>query len=153
MLQLPNYLYHHLNKLSNNLLKYLFLFLVGGFSYFYIEILYRGYSHVSMIICGGLAIILCGGLNQFTHFKLSLIMQMILSTFIITGLEFITGYIVNIRLHLGVWDYSDMPYNLYGQICLSFSCIWMLLSLLCIFLDDFIRWKIFDEKKPEYRWW
>lgn len=153
MIQLPNYLYQHLHKISNSLFKYLFLFLVGGFSYFYIEIIYRGYSHFSMIICGGLAIILCGSLNQLTHFKLSLIMQMILSTFIITGLEFITGYIVNIRLQLGVWDYSDMPYNLYGQICLSFSCIWLLLSLLCIFLDDFIRWKIFDEKKPEYRLW
>lgn len=44
--------------------KYLFLFLIGGFSYFYLEILYRGFSHFSMIICGGLAFIFCGLINQ-----------------------------------------------------------------------------------------
>ncbi|MDE5778527.1 MAG: hypothetical protein K2I10_08530, partial [Lachnospiraceae bacterium] len=71
--------------------KYLFLFLVGGFSYFYIEILFRGYSHFSMIICGGLAFIFCGLINQLTHFRISLISQMIISMFIITGLDFITG--------------------------------------------------------------
>lgn len=133
--------------------KYLFLFLVGGFSYFYIEILFRGYSHFSMIICGGLAFIFCGLINQLTHFRISLISQMIISMFIITGLEFVTGLIVNIGLGWGVWDYSKMPYNLYGQICIAYSTIWLVLSLVCIWVDDLIRWKIFDEEKPVYRWW
>ncbi len=57
------------------LYKYLFLFLVGGFSYFYIEILFRGFSHFSMIVCGGLAFILCGLINQLMHFRISLITQ------------------------------------------------------------------------------
>lgn len=131
--------------------KYLFLFLIGGFSYFYIEIIYRGFSHFSMIICGGLALIFCGLLNQATHFHMSLITQMILSSLIITSLEFITGYIVNIRLGWNVWDYSYMPYNFLGQICLAFSLIWLVLSIVCIFLDDLIRWQIFDEEKPKYR--
>ena len=100
---------------SFHLYKYLFLFLVGGFTYFYIEILFRGYSHFSMIICGGLAFILCGAINQLMHFRISLVSQMILSSIIITGLEFVTGYLVNIRLHWNVWDYSKMPYNLHGQ--------------------------------------
>lgn len=132
--------------------KYLFLFLVGGFTYFYIEILFRGFSHFSMIICGGLAFIFCGLINQLMHFNISLITQMILSSIIITGLEFITGYIVNIKMNWHVWDYSDMSYNLYGQICLAYSLIWLVLSLVCIFADDFIRWKIFDEEKASYRW-
>ena len=140
-------------KILYHFFKYLFLFLTGGFTYFYIEILYRGYSHFSMIICGGLALIFCGGLNQLTHFRIPVILQMILSAVIITGLEFVTGYIVNMRMGLNVWDYSGMPYNLYGQVCLAFSFIWMILSLACIFIDDFIRWKIFDEEKAIYRWW
>ena len=130
--------------------KYLFLFLLGGFAYFYIEILFRGFSHFSMIICGGLAFILCGLINQLMHFRISLVSQMILSSVIITGLEFITGYIVNIRLHWNVWDYSMLPFNLYGQVCLLYSVIWLFLSLLCIFIDDFVRWKIFDEPKASY---
>lgn len=134
------------------LFKYLFLFLIGGFSYFYIEILYRGHSHFSMILCGGLAFIGCGMLNQVFPARFSFLTQMILSCIIITILEFLTGYIVNIKLGLAVWDYSNMPYNLYGQICLAFSIIWLVLSAVCIFMDDLIRWKIFDEEKMEYRW-
>ena len=133
-------------------LKYLFLFLIGGFSYFYIEILFRGHSHFSMIICGGLAFVCCGMLNQVLPIKLSFLTQLILSCLIITILEFITGYIVNIKLDWAVWDYSDMPYNLYGQICPAFSIIWLMLSAICIFTDDLIRWKIFDEEKVSYKW-
>ena len=139
--------------LSFHLYKYLFLFLVGGFAYFYIEILFRGYSHFSMIICGGLAFILCGAINQLMHFRISLVSQMILSSIIITGLEFVTGYLVNIRLHWNVWDYSKMPYNLHGQICVAYSAIWLILSLVCIFVDDLIRWKIFDEERARYYIW
>lgn len=137
---------------SSNFFKYLFLFLIGGFSYFYIEILYRGYSHFSMIICGGIAFICCGLINQQSYFKVPLLLQMFISMWIITGLEYITGYFVNIRFQWHVWDYSNLPYNLHGQICLIYSFIWFFLSLACIFLDDFIRWKIFDEKKTKYRW-
>ena len=133
------------------LTKYLFLFIVGGFSYFYIEILFRGFSHFSMIICGGLAFILCGLIDQVTQFRYSVITQMILSACIITLLELITGYIVNIRLHLNVWNYSGLPYNYHGQICAAYSFIWLLLSFVCIVVDDLIRWKIFDEDKPRYK--
>ena len=136
---------------TNTLLKYLFLFIVGGFSYFYMEILFRGFSHFSMIICGGFAFILCGLIDQVIKYNLSLISQMLISTCIITVLELITGYIVNIRLHLNVWDYSRLPYNFHGQICVAYSFIWLILSFLCITADDLIRWKIFDEEKPKYK--
>lgn len=137
--------------MKTNITKYLFLFFVGGFTYFYMEIAFRGFSHFSMIICGGLAFIFCGLIDQLSGFRLSIISQMLISTIIITTLELITGYIVNIRLHLNVWDYSRMPYNFHGQICAAYSFIWMILSLLCIVVDDVIRWKIFDEEKPRYR--
>ena len=44
--------------------KVLFLFLFGGLLYYYMEILYRGYSHFSMILCGGLCFVLIGALNK-----------------------------------------------------------------------------------------
>ena len=134
-----------------NVIKYLFLFLFGGFAYFFIEIISRGFSHYSMIICGGIAFVLCGLINQLSDFRFSIITQMIISTIIITFLELITGYIVNIRLNLNVWDYSRLPYNFHGQICLAYSMIWMLLSIVCIFADDIIRWLIFDEERPKYK--
>ena len=131
--------------------KYMFLFLIGGFSYYFIEIAFRGYSHFSMFICGGLAFVLSGALNQWSHFEMSLISQMFLSMVIITGLELVTGLIVNVWLQLNVWDYSAMPYQFMGQICLLYSVLWMALSLVCIFVDDLLRWKIFKEEKPRYK--
>ena len=69
----------------------------------------------------------------------------------ITGLELITGIIVNIVLKWHIWDYSGMPLNFIGQICLPFTLLWVLLSALIILLDDYIRYKLFKEEKPKYK--
>lgn len=137
--------------MNSKILKYLFLFLVGGFSYYFLEILFRGRSHYSMIICGGVCFILTGMLNQIIGFKMALISQMVISSLIITMVEFITGVIFNIWLNMNVWDYSDVPYNLFGQICLPYTILWMFVSLLCIFVDDLIRYKMFGEEKATYK--
>ena len=93
---------------------------------------------------------LCGGLDQ-TFSKMGVLIQMIVSAVIITELEFFTGCIVNIILGYNVWDYSDMPFNLMGQICLSYSVLWMLLSIVIIYVDDVIRSRLFGEKMPAYK--
>lgn len=127
------------------------LFLTGGIIYFYLEILYRGYSHYSMILCGGLCFFIVGGLNQWIKRELPFTMQMLLGAVIITALEFVTGVIVNLWLDMEVWDYSYLPYNLLGQICLPYSILWLVLSIAIILLDDLIRYRIFDEEKMTYR--
>ena len=67
------------------------------------------------------------------------LIQMILGMIIITSFEFITGYILNIQLGLGIWDYSNMRYNVMGQICPQFSIVWFFLSYAIVYIDDFIR--------------
>lgn len=52
----------------------------------------------------------------------------IADTVLITAVEFLFGWVVNIRLGRSVWDYSNMKLNLYGQICLRYSCFWGLLT-------------------------
>ncbi|MDE5966002.1 MAG: putative ABC transporter permease [Lachnospiraceae bacterium] len=136
---------------EDRILKNVFMFLLGGFLYYFLEIAVRGYSHYSMIICGGLAFLLSGLLNQVLGFQVALVSQMVLSACMITGLEFFTGLIVNVWLEMDVWDYSDVPYNLMGQICLPYSMLWMVLSLACIFLDDWIRYRLFGEEKATYK--
>ncbi len=132
-------------------LKHVFLFLLGGFLYYFLEIGVRGYSHYSMIICGGLAFLLSGMINQMFGFQVALISQMVLSACIITVLELVTGLIFNVWLGIGVWDYSDVPYNLMGQICLPYSMLWLILSLACILLDDWVRYRLFGEEKATYK--
>ena len=138
----------HIN--TDTIIKYLFLFLFGGTIYYFLEIAFRGFSHFSMLLCGGLAFVFIGALNQSPNRNLSLLTQMVLGSLIITGLEFVTGVIVNLILHWNVWDYSLEPYNLFGQICLAYSNLWFLLSLVCIVLDDFVRNFVFDEAFPQY---
>ena len=75
---------------------------------------------------------------------------MVLGTFIITGYEFATGLMVNLILRLRVWDYSDMPFNIKGQVCLPFMLVWFIFTPLCIILDDIIRYALFCGKIPPY---
>lgn len=132
------------------LLKYLVLFCTGGLSYLLIEILYRGHTHWTMSILGGICFVLMGLINNILGFETSLILQMFISALIITVLEFLSGLLLNVYLGLNIWDYSHLPFNLMGQVCLPFSIIWFFLSPLGIFADDFIRWKLFHEPKPHY---
>lgn len=55
--------------------------------------------------------------------------RLLLSGLLITAAEFLCGYAVNLKLGLGVWDYTSRPRNLYGQICLDFSLLWCLMAL------------------------
>lgn len=132
---------------ASEALKLFLLFLMGGMIYFAIELAYKGESHFSMLIVGGVCFVLIGALNSYFDKKMTLLRQMLLSALIITVLEFFSGIIVNLWLELRVWDYSALPFNLMGQICLPFSIVWFLLSLPAIFLDDFFRCNMFSEKK------
>ena len=132
--------------------KYEFLFFVGATIYVVIEKLYRGYSHWTMFLLGGICFIALGLINEVLPWDMPLLLQMFIGGMIITVLEFITGCIVNLWLGWNVWDYSELPFNLWGQISLCSSIVWVGLSLVGIVLDDFIRWKFFDEEKPYYRW-
>lgn len=132
-------------------LKYLFLFIVGGAVYYSMEMLFRGYSHYSMAILGGICFIACGLLNEILSWDTSLLLQGLIGSGIITVLEFLTGVLVNIILHLNVWDYFNMPLNVLGQICLPFSLLWVIIAIGAIILDDYIRYCFFDEEKPRYK--
>ena len=132
--------------------KYLFLGVIGSIIYMSLEILWRGYTHWTMGVLGGICFICLGLINEILSWETPLVLQMLIGGTIITVLEFITGCIVNLWLGWNVWDYSDLPYNLLGQISLFSSIGWVGLSLVGIILDDFIRWEFFDEEKPHYRW-
>ena len=132
--------------------KYDFLFFVGATIYVIIEQLYRGYSHWTMFLLGGICFIALGLINEVIPWDMPLLLQMFIGGVIITVLEFITGCVVNLWLGWNVWDYSELPFNLWGQISLFSSIVWVGLSLVGIVLDDFIRWKWFGEEKPHYRW-
>ena len=133
-----------------SILKFLILFIFGGAVYFLIEILWRGYSHWTMFILGGLCFVIVGAINNYIPWKMKFEKQMAIGAIIITAFEFIVGVIVNLILKWNIWDYSMLPFNILGQISLPFSLIWFLLSGVIIIVDDYLRYKLFKEERPKY---
>lgn len=79
----------------------------GGGVYIIIEILYRGYSHWSMAIAGGVSFLLLHGL--FSKFSgMHMILKLVACLIIISSVEFLVGYIVNMRFRWNIWDYSNI---------------------------------------------
>ena len=133
------------------MIKHAILFGIGGILYLIIELLWRGSSHWSMFILGGACFLVVGLINEHNRGRIPLLLQMLISSIIITVLEFVTGYIVNIKMGLDVWSYSDLPLNIMGQVCLLYTVLWFFLSLACIIADDWLRHILFGEEKQKYR--
>jgi uncharacterized membrane protein len=132
--------------------KYIFLFLIGGMAYYLLEILWRGRSHWTMIFVGGICFLLCGLLNEVFTWEMPLWMQMLICSISITGVEFVAGCVLNLWLHMGIWNYENMPCNVLGQVCLPFTILWFFVSLIAIVLDDWLRYRFFGEERPRYKW-
>jgi len=132
-----------------NIYKYFFLGLVGGTTYYFCEILYRGYSHISMVILGSVCFIVMGLINELLSWQTPLWEQAIIGGICTTILEFITGCIVNLWLGLNVWHYDIL--DILGQISLPFFFIWCGLSVIGIILDDYLRYWFLNEEKPRYK--
>ena len=132
------------------LFKYLILFLTGAMVYGIIEILWRGRTHWTMAVLGGISFVICGGVNEYLSCETPLLLQCLICAVLITAAELAAGMVLNVRMGLAIWDYSDLPFQYRGQICLGYSCLWYLLSMVAILLDDWIRWRFFGEEKPRY---
>ena len=134
-----------------NVIKMVVLLLIGGTTYFSIEMLWRGHSHWTMALVGGVCFILIGAINEYLPWDLGMIQQAFIGASIVTAVELIAGLILNVWLKLGIWDYSNMPFNLWGQICLPFFFAWLALSIVAIVIDDYLRYWLFKEEKPHYQ--
>ncbi len=123
----------------NYLLYYYLFILLGGQGYCTLEMIWRGRTHYSMFFAGGIILILLFFIAQEFK-KAPLITKCLSGAVIITAVEFIFGIIFNLKYHMNVWDYSNLPLNLSGQICLLYSCLWFLLCFALfkwIIKDDF----------------
>lgn len=129
----------------------LVLFGIGGLLYILCELLFRGHTHWTMFIVGGLCFLCIGGINELIPWEMPIWQQAIIGAVIVTGIEFISGCVINLWLGWAVWNYSDMPLNLLGQICLPFMVIWFFIALAAIIIDDYLRYWLFDEEKPHYQ--
>ena len=101
-------------------------FSLGVMVYPWLEIFYRGYTHISMALAGGLAMAFFSLLGLY---RLPRPSKMLLSCLFVLILELNIGLICNVFLGLSVWDYSALPFSFYGQICLFYALLWFMLAL------------------------
>lgn len=108
-------------------LEALAAFGVGCGLYPLIEILWRGYTHYSMALAGGIGMLLLYCLYLCCA-RGSRLLRALASACLIATVEFCFGLLFNLTLHCDVWDYSHMRFQLLGQVCLLYFCLWGLLS-------------------------
>lgn len=115
---------------------YPIIFVFGGFLYGLIEILWRGRTHLSMLLTGGFCSCI---LYRLTALNKPIRKCCVYSSCMITLLEFVVGCFVNLLLKLDVWDYSRCKFNILGQICPLYSFFWLILSIPVLFLLKALR--------------
>lgn len=125
--------------------KCIFLFIIGGIGYGLLEIGFRGFTHWSMVITGGSALISLYLINH-TFPNASIISKAFAGCVVITLLEFTVGLIVNKIYSFGVWDYTNSPANIMGIISLKFSLCWFAISFFMIVVFITTRRIIYSQK-------
>jgi hypothetical protein len=109
------------------LLEYASVGILGAAGYGVLEMLWRGRTHWSMLLLGGGCFLVLYGLANVA--SLPLWKKSLLGTACITTAELLAGIVLNLRLGWSVWDYSDQPLNLGGQICALYALYWFLLCV------------------------
>lgn len=122
----------------NKICEFIVVFGIGAFLYGSIEVAFRGFTHWSMFLAGGVIFYLL-----YTLFYMigsgNILLKCLMGCAIITTIEFLVGCIVNLAFNMDVWDYSQEKYNLFGQICLSFSIGWFFISIPAYYLTLALR--------------
>ena len=103
--------------------KYAIFFATGAVGYAAIEVIWRGHTHWTMVIAGGVCFIVFSLVEEFFSER-GMLFKAMLCALGVTAVEFIFGVVFNLIFGMGIWDYSNMPLNILGQICPVFSLMW-----------------------------
>lgn len=129
----------------------------GGTVYFLLEVAFktlRGEPEQISWTMLVLAVILtipverCG---EQLPWEVPLWLQALSCAVLVTAVELAAGVILNIWLGLDIWDYSHLPFNLWGQICPQFAAVWWFLCMVFIPAFDWLRWSVEGGQRPKYR--
>ena len=126
------------------------LFMVGFCVYITIEVCFRGFSYPLMGVCGGVILLIIDSLNERISWNMDLLVQGCIGSLVATLFEFVIGGICLLCNFNLMWDYSNMPFNLFGVVCLPFSLLWIPISIVGIFIADAINYYVFDRLPTPY---
>lgn len=122
----------------------IFAFAFGGVTYGAVETVWRGYTHPTMLIVGGICFAAIYEVERAVK-RLPIWAEAVIGAVIITSAELLSGCICNLWLGLNVWDYSDCALNLYGQICVRYSLYWAAISPAAFYLCRVLKTAVGDD--------
>lgn len=123
-------------------------FFVYGFLGWCTEVVYAAMKEGKFVnrgflngpICPIYGIGVCVVVQFLAPFKSNLFILYVMSVIVVTALEWLTGFLLEKFFHNKWWDYSQMPLNLNGYVCLLFSVIWGIACVLIVkFIDPLIQ--------------
>ena len=121
--------------------EYLLMYAIGSVTYTGVELLFRGRTHFTMVLTGGLCLLLIHA-TSLRLSRASLLLRAFVGSLIVTAVECLVGCFVNRYLGWEVWDYSNHAMNLWGQICPLYSFYWFLLSIPAVMVSDIVAIRI-----------
>lgn len=137
--------------MRHNLRGHALRWAVGGVLYGGLELVWRGYTHWTMLLLAAALCIPLDLANERMPWEMPLWLQAILGGLCITGAELAAGLVLNCWLGLGIWDYSGMWGNLWGQICPQYTALWCALSAPVIVVFDWLDCWLCGGDRPRYR--
>lgn len=96
-----------------------------------LEVFWRGFTHWTMLLAGSLCLCVIDYLDRNVT-EIGNWGKAMLSALVILAVELVVGVLANIYGGIDVWDYSALPFNFMGQICLYYAIIWLFLARLIL---------------------
>lgn len=127
--------------MPNNFYELLWIFLIYAFLGWCMEVAYaavntgkfvnRGFLNGPYCPIYGTGIVIV--VYILTPLKENLFILFMGSFLLTSVLEFLTGFLLEKIFHNKWWDYSNLPFNIKGYVCLKFSLYW---GIACTFVMD-----------------
>lgn len=64
--------------------------------------------------------------------------------------EYVLSWIGELMFHVRWWDYSNLPFNINGRICIAFACFWGVLAMYLLSSFNPKIDKLIDKVKPKF---
>ena len=123
------------------------LFMTGGAAYVLLELAFRQCSHITMFFAGGTCFLLIHLFCNRLEHRCRLWIKCLTGATLITAVELGFGLLFN--RNFTVWDYSALPLNFLGQICLPFSILWAGITFPAMKLAQWLEKKFLTPKKEK----
>ena len=121
------------------------VFCTGMIGYGTVEVIERGYSHITMGLLGGMSMTVIHLLGDDRRSGTPVPVLLGISAAFITACELLAGEILNVYLKMHIWSYSGQALNYDGVICPSYTACWLILSAAAMIVDDLMRFRLFRQ--------